>query len=186
MEIVEMVYDDSVLSATSVKSVEFGEYEKKTILIKLLVKFVGYLRIVGVAGKISSTIDKNQIWGKINFEKIPLKIADSTTNSKLDYDRKLEIQILKKTSALFVNFSKVPKEVLTGEIVNVKMSLKNSGPNVLDSIYMATDSPKNWLMNPSQNELPLSIAKGLNSLFSSYKLKISHFSMIFRFSRHHK
>lgn len=163
-----MTYDDSVISATSVKCVEFGEYERKTINMKLLVKFVGYLRIVGVAGKISSTIEKNQIWGKLNFEKIPLKVGETTTTAassttpatKLDYDRKLEIQILPQTSALFVNFSHIPRDVLTGEIVHVKMNLKNSGPNILDSIYCATDSPRNWLLSPEENELPLSIAKG--------------------------
>jgi hypothetical protein len=158
-----MYLDDSVIKASTVKLVEFGEYEKKTVKIEMLAKFTGYLRIVGVAGRVSSTVDKNSIWGKLNFEKIQLKIGDNL-NPKLDYDRKLEIQILQQTSALSVTFSAVPKEVLSGEIIPIKMSLTNCGPNVLDSIYLVTNSPRNLLMNPDGSELPLSIAKDFRDI----------------------
>lgn len=151
--------DDSVIDCTMLDSVEFGEHEKKTIHIKISSKFVGYLRIVGIAGKISSAADKVQIWGKLSFDKIPIKM--DSTSVKQDFDRKLEIQILPPISALQVKFSDVPKEVLGGEVFPVSIELLNTGPNVISDIYVATNSPKHLIFEPATLiEMPLSIEKG--------------------------
>lgn len=120
-------------------------------------EFVGYLRIIGIVGKISSAVDKIPIWGKMNFEKIPLKTEANQV--KQDYDRKLEIEILPQTTALQVRITEFPKEVLSGEIFEASIEIRNDSNHPIADIYIATNSPKEIIINP-HNETPLSIAKG--------------------------
>lgn len=153
--------DESVIVCTVIDSVEFGEHEKKTINMKISSKFNGFLRIVGVAGKISSALDNVKICGRLNFDKIPVK-TENTVN-KQDYDRKLEIQILPPISALQVKFLEVPKEVLGGEVFPVSMELLNTGPNEINEVYVATNSPRDLIFDPKHLiEMPLSIQKGIS------------------------
>lgn len=150
-----------MIKCTVIDAVEFGEYEKKTIHMKISSEFVGYLRVVGVAGKFSSALDKLQIWGKLNFDKISIK-ADPNL-PKQDYDRKLEIQILPPISALQVRFSDVPKEVLGGEVFPVSIELLNTGPNEIGDVYIATNSPRELILDPKTIiDMPLSIEKGFS------------------------
>lgn len=124
-------------------------------------KFIGYLRIVGVAGKVSSALEKVSIWGRLNFDMIPIK-GDSNPG-KRDYDRKLEIQVLPPISALKVRFSEVPKEVLAGEVFPITVELSNTGPNNIKEIFLATNSPKELILKSESSDkiaLPLSIEKG--------------------------
>lgn len=133
-------------------------------------KFIGYLRIVGVAGKISSALDKIQIWGKLNFEKSPIK--SELNQVKQDYDRKLEIEILPPVSSLQVKFSDVPKDVLlSGEVFPVTIELLNTGPNEIGHVYIATNSPRELILDPKTIiDLPLSIEKGTFEIFFIYLL----------------
>lgn len=156
----EFLIDEGVISCTVIDCVEFGEYEKKTINISISSKFIGYLRIVGIAGKASSAADKVQIWGKLNFDRIPIK-NEINQAPKNDYDRKLEIEILPPTSALKVRFTDVPKEVLAGEIFPVIIEMINTGPNVINDVYIANNSPREFIIDPENIEdMPLSIEKG--------------------------
>jgi trafficking protein particle complex subunit 8 len=151
-----------VITCTIIDSIEFGEHEKKTINMRVLSKFTGYLRVVGIAGKVSTVVDKISIWGKLDFEKIPIKLE--AHQSKQDYDRKLEIQILPQMSALKVTFTDVPKEVLAGEVFPVFIELINSGPNEIGDIFIATNSPREFLIEPKTLiDMPLSIQKGLKT-----------------------
>lgn len=151
-----------MIACTVIDSVQFGEHEKKTIHMVVSSKFIGYLRIVGVAGKISSVLDKVPIWGKLNFDKIQIK--SDAIQAKQDYDRKLEIQVLPPISAFQVRITDVPKEVLTGEVFPVTIELTNTGPNEVGEVYFGTDSPRELIFSPeSLNEMPLSIEKGLVS-----------------------
>lgn len=148
-----------MITCTVIDSVEFGEYEKKTIHMVISSKFIGYLRVVGIAGKVSSVQDKVQIWGKVNFNKIPIKLEANQT--KQDYDRKLEIEILPPISALQVKLTDVPKEVLAGEILPISIELFNAGPNEIGDVYIATNSPRELVIEPRTiHEMPLSIMKG--------------------------
>lgn len=154
-----------MITCTMVDSVEFGEYEKKTMHMVISSKFIGYLRVVGVAGKVSSIQDKIQIWGKLNFHKIPIK-AEANQQAKQDYDRKLEIQILPPISALQVRFTEVPKEVLAGEVFPVSIELTNTGPNDIQDVYFATNSPRELIFEPKTlKDMPLSIEKGFASFY---------------------
>lgn len=155
--------DESVITCTIIESVEFGEYEKKPVHMVISSKFMGYLRIVGIAGKVSSVLDKIPIWGKLNFDKIPIKQEPNQT--KQDYDRKLEIQILPAMSALTAKFTDVPKEVLAGEVFPVTIELKNTGPNEIGDVYITTNSPRELILEPkSLIDMPLSIQKGMPRL----------------------
>lgn len=130
----------------------------------LTTAFTGYLRVIGIVGKISSALDKIQIWGKLTFEKIPLKVdalkADST---KQDYDRKLEIQIIPPTSALQARVTEFPKEVLAGEIFEASVEIKNSGQTPISDIYIASNSPKEFIIDYNHG-MPLSIEKDFRNI----------------------
>lgn len=167
----EYSIDESVVvKCTVIDAIEFGEYEKKKILMTITTEFVGYLRIIGIVGKISSaTDDKIQIWGKLNFDKIPLKV-DNTSNAaaiqaKQDYDRKLEIQILPPTTAMKVRFTEFPREVLSGEVFEALIEISNSSTFPISEIYIASNSPKEFLIKSNGGDLHLSIAKGNNCYF---------------------
>lgn len=126
-------------------------------------KFVGYLRIVGIAGKISSSADKVSIWGKINFDRIFIKNESNQINS--DYDRKLEVQILAPTPALQMKITEIPKEVLGGEVFPIDIELTNTGSSEISDVFIATSSPRNFLLDPEHfNDLPLSIEKDLREV----------------------
>lgn len=123
-------------------------------------KFTGYLRVVGIAGKVSSALDKIHIWGKLNFDKMYIK--GDVNQIKTNYDRKLEIQILPSLSALQVRCSEVPKEVLAGEVLPLLIEITNTGPNEVRQIYLGTDCPRDILFEPELfHDMPLSIEKGL-------------------------
>lgn len=126
-------------------------------------KFVGYLRIVGIAGKISSSVDKVPIWGKISFDRIFIKNDANQANS--DYDRKMEVQILAPASALQVKITEIPKEVLGGEVFPIDIELTNTGSNEVSDVFIATSSPKEFLLEPKYfQDLPLSIEKDLREV----------------------
>lgn len=126
-------------------------------------KFVGYLRIVGIAGKISSSADKLPIWGKINFDRIFIK--NDGNQAGTDYDRKLEVQILGPATALQMKITEIPKEVLGGEVFPIDIELTNVGSNEVSDVFIATSSPKEFLLEPKYSEeLPLSIDKDLREV----------------------
>ncbi|EDS29532.1 conserved hypothetical protein [Culex quinquefasciatus] len=68
---------DNIVATTSVPIVHFGEYETKTISLKLTPRCIGQLRILGIVGKISSnatgTTDAPNLWGKQLFEALPIR-----------------------------------------------------------------------------------------------------------------
>lgn len=124
--------------------------------------FTGYLRIIGIVGKISSVLDKIQIWGKLNFEKIFLKESGSGGGGvSKDYDRKLEIQILPPTTALQARVTEFPKEVLAGEIFEASIEIRNAGKYPISDVYIASNSPREFIVDYNNNHImPLSIEKG--------------------------
>lgn len=63
-----------------------------------------------------------------------------------------------------VSFSEIPDELLAGEIIPIQMTLKNSGPNVVDDVYVSTENPRCVLMSPQENELPLSMLREVKDL----------------------
>ncbi|XP_055625698.1 trafficking protein particle complex subunit 8 [Toxorhynchites rutilus septentrionalis] len=159
---------DSIVTTTSVASVSFGEYESKTISLKITPRCNGQLRILGVVGKISSnsasgTTDAPNLWGKQLFEALPIR-TNAKENRPVQFDRRLEIEVLPPAPALHVSFSPCPVEVLAGEIIPIKFNMTNAGVNVLSDIYICVDNPRYALINPDESELPLSILRDLRNL----------------------
>ena len=87
--------------------------------------------------------------------------APTAVDKPLQYDRKLEIQVLPPASALHVSFSLVTREVIAGEIIPITIHLTNAGNDNLSDIYAATETPRWILGDLNGQELPLSILKGL-------------------------
>jgi hypothetical protein len=83
----------------------------------------------------------------------------------------LEIQILPAISSLQVRFSDVPKEVLAGEVFPISIELINTGPNEVCDVYVATNSPRELILEPKTIiDMPLSIQKGLRN-FKTLNMK---------------
>ncbi|XP_053684049.1 trafficking protein particle complex subunit 8 isoform X2 [Sabethes cyaneus] len=158
---------DNVVTTTSVSSVQFGEYEVKTISLKLTPRSTGQLRILGVVGKISSNAtgvtDAPNIWGKQLFEAATIR-STAKDNRAAQFDRKLEIEVLPPAPALHVSFSQTPVEVLAGEVIPIKINMTNAGISVLSDIYICIENPRYVLVNPEESEIPLSVLRDLRNL----------------------
>lgn len=105
---VEGVSFDHVVSSWPISILEFNEYEKKQVTMKLTPKQIGQLAITGIAGKLSCPNESGSLslWGKLQMIK--------TSDKQLDLSRMLNIQILPPAPALHVSFSQTPEEVLAG------------------------------------------------------------------------
>ncbi|XP_058458900.1 trafficking protein particle complex subunit 8 [Malaya genurostris] len=158
---------DNVVTTTSVSLVSFGEYEIKTVSLKLTPRSTGQLRILGVVGKISSTAtgvtDAPNLWGKQLFEALPIRM-NAKDNRPAQFDRKLEIEVLPPAPALHVSFSQSPLEVLAGEVIPIKVHMTNAGVSVLSDIYICIENPRYVLVNLAETDVPLSILRDLRNL----------------------
>lgn len=158
---------DNIVTTTSVSQVHFDEYETKTVSLKLTPRCTGQLRILGVVGKISSNAtgatDAPNLWGKQLFEALPIR-SNMKDNRPLQFDRKLEIEILPPAPALHVSFSQCSNEVLAGEVIPIKIHLTNAGVSMLNDILICIDNPRYVLVNPDESEIPLSIQRDLRNL----------------------
>ncbi|XP_055602225.1 trafficking protein particle complex subunit 8 [Uranotaenia lowii] len=158
---------ENVVTSTSIPSVHFGEYEVKTMSLKLIPRCTGQLRILGIVGKISSsatgTTEAPNLWGKQLFEALPIR-TNAKDNKQLQFDKKLEIEVLPPAPALHVSFSQCPTELLAGEVVPIKIHMTNAGVSALNDIYICIDAPRYVLVNPKESEIPLSIRRDLKNL----------------------
>ncbi|KAL1402335.1 hypothetical protein pipiens_006143 [Culex pipiens pipiens] len=158
---------DNIVATTSVPIVHFGEYETKTISLKLTPRCIGQLRILGIVGKISSnatgTTDAPNLWGKQLFEALPIR-SNAKDNRTVQFDRKLELEVLPPAPALHVSFSQCPTEVLAGEVIPIKINMTNAGVSALSDILICVDNPRYVLINPEESEVPLSIRRDLRNL----------------------
>ncbi|XP_062542620.1 trafficking protein particle complex subunit 8 [Armigeres subalbatus] len=158
---------ENVVATTSVSSVSFNEYEIKTVSLKITPRSTGQLRILGVVGKILSTAvgtsEPATLWGKQLFEALPIR-SNAKDNRPVQFDRKLEIEVLPPAPALHVSFSQTPTEVLAGEVISIQINMTNAGVNVLNDIYICIDNPRFVLVNPEESEIPLSILRDLRNL----------------------
>lgn len=152
---------ESLVTSTSIKSLLLNEYDKKVVSIKLIPRQMGQLRIDGVVGKISPTNETANLWGKLAFTPIPIRSdAPATAAKPTQFDKKLEITVLPPVSALHVQFSPIPAEVIAGEIIPITVTLTNAGADALGDIYAAVESPRWILGDLTAQELPLSVLKG--------------------------
>lgn len=104
------------------------------------------------------------MWGKLTFKPAIIKpdIA-SAADKPIQFDKKLELTILPPAPALHIKFSPIPQEVIAGEIIPVTINLTNAGAELLTDIYVASEEPR-WILGDINNqELPLSLLRGLNN-----------------------
>lgn len=113
---------------------------------------------------------------------IPIKpeIPFQTQDKTIQYDKKLEINVLPPAPALNVSFSEIPQDVLAGEIIPITIHLINSGFVPINEIYVATENPR-WLLcdiNDADQELPLSVLRSIYIYIDNYKIKYREYDMI--------
>lgn len=152
---------DSIVTAIPVQRLEFNEYEKKQVVMKLTAKKIGMLKIIGIAGKLSVPNETSaSLWGRLRFETPWVKINDK----KQELDKKLEIQVLPPAPALHVSFSQTPDEVLAGEVIPIMINLTNAGTNPIGDVFVGVENPRWISVNPEESELPLSVLRDYRDL----------------------
>lgn len=151
----------NIVASTFIKATQLNEHEKKVVVVKLTPRLTGLLKINGVVGKISATKEPSSLWGKLDFERIPIKTdVPSAGDKPIQFDKKLELLILPPAPALHVNFTPIPAEVLAGEIIPVTVNLVNAGAEPLTDIFVSSEYPRWVLGDADSQELPLSILRG--------------------------
>lgn len=149
--------------ATHIKLLPLNECDKKQVNIRLTPRQTGRLRVDGVVGKISATSEPNNLWGKLTFAPVPIKLdTPKAVDRPTQYDKKLEITVLPPASSLQVQFSAMPQEVIAGEVIPVQLTLTNAGGDTLSDIYVSSETPRWILGDLNGQQLPLSILKGNN------------------------
>ncbi|XP_063702999.1 trafficking protein particle complex subunit 8 [Culicoides brevitarsis] len=152
---------DNVITAIPVSRVDFDEYERKRLVMKVTPKQTGTLKIVGVAGRLSCPNETSgSLWGKLMFESNWIKINDK----KVELDKKLEIQVLPPAPALHVSFSQTPEEVLAGEVIPIMINLTNAGTSPIGDVFIASENPRWISVNPEEADLPLSVLRDFRNL----------------------
>lgn len=176
-----MIYN--IVASTFIKAIQLNEHEKKVLVVKLTPRLTGSLKINAVVGKISvkslnyfcmkgaefhsnifypqATKEPSSLWGKLNFERVPIKAdVPSAADKPVQFDKKLELTILPPAPALHVSFTPIPAEMLAGEIIPVTVNLMNAGAETLTNIYVSSEYPRWVLGDITGQELPLSILRG--------------------------
>lgn len=152
---------ESFVTASYIVSLQLNECDRKSVSIRLIPLQIGRLCIDGVVGRISATNEPNSLWGKLNFTAMPIR--NEHPNQPIQFDRKLELEVLPPAPALHVQFSSVPTEVIAGEIIPIAVTLTNSGTTPLANIYAASETPR-WALG-NECDLPLSVLKGYINIF---------------------
>lgn len=161
---------EDIAYATRVAQVTIAEHESRTVKFKLTPKVVGTITITGLVGQLAAVNEQESLWGKLEFEPLPIKPAGPQQGEKAKaFDRRLEIQVLDAAPALAISFSEIPSEVLAGELIPITMHYTNCGVSAINDLYMAFEHPRNFLVEASagghhQSELPLSLLRDFKDL----------------------
>lgn len=109
-----------------------------------------------------ATKETSSLWGKLNFEETVIKPdGPSSADKQKQFDRKLNLSILPPAPALHVSFTPIPCDVLAGEIIPVTVYLTNAGAESLTDIYVVSEAPRSILGEIDNQELPLSLLRGI-------------------------
>lgn len=126
------------------------------------------------------TKEPTALWGKLSFETSIIK-ADGPTNADkpIQFDKKLELNVLPPAPALHVCFSPIPQDILAGEIVPVAVHLTNAGAEPLNDIFVATEDPR-WIVGDLYcKELPLSLLRGLLTLSHAHTHTFANVAVVY-------
>ncbi|XP_055378418.1 trafficking protein particle complex subunit 8 [Condylostylus longicornis] len=158
---------NSSMVTTDSQQIVLNESEEKILKFKLTPKLIGELRIIGIAGRMASTNEAGQLLGSILFEPQPIKVTEkfsANVERPVLFDNKLNIEILPPAPSLHVSFSKIPTDVVVGEIMPITICLRNSGMLPIESIYLCTEQPRCITFLNDHVGLPLSVLKDYKDL----------------------
>lgn len=170
---------EQCVTETHIRSVHLNEFDRQTLCVRLIPLRTGRLTVNGVVGRLSLTNEPSSLWGRLNFDAMPIlrnepagsgaggsaQAVAAQQQQQQQFDKKLQIDVLPAVPSLQVQFSAVPDEVLAGEIIAVQVTLSNAGAVGLGDIWAATEHPR-WVLG-EERELPLSVLKGNNVVLSS-------------------
>ncbi|KAG7202767.1 hypothetical protein KM043_009936 [Ampulex compressa] len=144
-----------IVQAQVLDTITLQSASKQSIVLFLVPKQVGELKVLGISYKMSNPthagIDPPVvnpaviIAGKRLFEirGVKLKNVKEKTGAKLySTDHRLEINVVQKAPFMQVFFSKLSPEMLCGEIQRVEVTLKNTGNAPLKNIHLASTDAK--------------------------------------------
>lgn len=156
----------SAIIANAIQEIHLNEHEERTIHFKLTPKLIGKLKIIGIVGRTSATNEPGSLLGCLRFEAQLIKSTEKAyaADRSVQFDNKLNIEILPPAPSLHVSFSQVPTDVLIGEIIPVTLSLRNAGNAFIDSIFLGCDNPRYMTISNGGAELPLSILRDFKDL----------------------
>lgn len=162
----------------------FENCEKKTIHFKFIPMLTGLLKIFGIVGKVALSSELNaNLKVCLYFKTKELKNLKITSDTTL-IDHKLSIQIAPPVPALGVSFTPIPDSLISGEIVPVMISLKNTGVVPITDIYIGTECPRWVYVVDKEFETPLYISENGNlsdeKLVKDKEIRRQH---VFRFPK---
>lgn len=148
----------------SPQEVIIEESSEKILNFKVTPKLLGTFIIVGVKGELSCVLNEPQlnIEGRMLFKTQRIKLTK--VNSPPQLDSKLLVKVLPPAPALKICFSQTPKDVLTGEILPITISLLNTGLVAVDEIFVCCDKPRFITYCDESAEVPLSILRDIKDL----------------------
>lgn len=140
------------------------ESSEKLLNFKVTPKVLGTFVITGVKGEMSCHLNEPQlnIEGCMRFE--TQKIKPTKPNSPPQFDSKLLVKVLPPAPALKISFSQAPKDVLTGEILPITLSILNTGSVIVDEIFVCCDKPRFITFFDEKADVPLSILRDIKDL----------------------
>lgn len=149
---------------SSPQEITIEENSEKLLNFKVTPKLLGTFIILGVKGELAGYLNEPQlnIEGCMRFE--TQKIRSTKSNSPPQFDSKLLVKILPPAPALKISFSQSPKNVLTGEILPITISLLNTGSVAVDEIFVCCDKPRYITFCDENADVPLSILRDIKDL----------------------
>ncbi|XP_068148703.1 LOW QUALITY PROTEIN: trafficking protein particle complex subunit 8 [Drosophila tropicalis] len=160
-------------------NLELAEQATETLHFRLTPKLTGRLNIMGLLCRVAALTDPaTSLLGYLKFETQRVKPSAESKKSTQSLsqtmlDNRLDLRLIPQLPALSIGFSSVPREMLTGEIVPVTITLRNLGIAPIDEIFVACDNPRSitLLQKESQQPLPLAMLNSLRNLSNDKLVK---------------
>lgn len=134
---------------------------KCTVNCRLTIKLTGILSILGLVGELMPESNETSLslLGSLLFETQLFRATTATKQSQTTtlFDQKLNIQVLPSVPSLSVNFNRISKDLIIGEIVPVHIILKNEGNRSINDILLSCDKPRWFTIKNKEHHIPLSL-----------------------------
>ncbi|XP_043471497.1 trafficking protein particle complex subunit 8 [Leptopilina heterotoma] len=136
-----------IIEAQSIDNYVLQSGSKQDLVLYLKPKMIGSLKVIGVSYNLSADLEtpSPNVCGKRLFEiKGPkLKHVKEKPDVVLyGNDYRLWMNVVEKAPFLDISFSTMSPEMLSGEIQNVELTLKNTGNAALSNVHIGFSDPK--------------------------------------------